>query len=330
MDTPSHPDFSDLSAKAEAAVASVKDPELRKIAYQRVLDRLLAESSALPSPGSVTSPAAAKQPRQLTAPSHKRNFLLPAAFGLLAATLAAIPRVPVFLSLLAAAAEGRASTLALRGYEIDMAVHFVGNTIIWFILAALVVRYIPSGFTIILVLDIVAASLLLMAIILTAVPSLTGLSASGYRSVEIAPAQSRPIQPTVPASFPTSSPAPSWLRAMAAAPQNAFTWRDARDQASQLVGAQITVCGPVYEGWPPSSEGGAALLLVERPDLYQLPFPVAIATNVWNLLPQPPQVYYRGRVICATGEVAPNAPPREDRFHLEVTTSPGVWELRAP
>lgn len=36
-----HPDYSVLVAQAEMAVASVKDPELKRVAFQKVLDVLL-------------------------------------------------------------------------------------------------------------------------------------------------------------------------------------------------------------------------------------------------------------------------------------------------
>ncbi len=38
-------DYSEVVARAEKAVASVKDPELKKIAFQKVLDDLLGSSS---------------------------------------------------------------------------------------------------------------------------------------------------------------------------------------------------------------------------------------------------------------------------------------------
>lgn len=40
------PDYSELVAQAEKAVANVKDPELKRIAFQKVLDDLLAPSSS--------------------------------------------------------------------------------------------------------------------------------------------------------------------------------------------------------------------------------------------------------------------------------------------
>lgn len=39
-------DYASLVAKAEQAVAAVKDPELRRIAFQKILDSLLADEAA--------------------------------------------------------------------------------------------------------------------------------------------------------------------------------------------------------------------------------------------------------------------------------------------
>ena len=44
-----HPDYSVLVTQAEQAVASVKDPELKRVAFQKVLDDLLA--SGIPGSG---------------------------------------------------------------------------------------------------------------------------------------------------------------------------------------------------------------------------------------------------------------------------------------
>ncbi len=42
----SQQDYSQLVAKAEKAVSGVKDPELRRIAFQKILDNLLSPASA--------------------------------------------------------------------------------------------------------------------------------------------------------------------------------------------------------------------------------------------------------------------------------------------
>ena len=47
-------DYSEVVARAEKAVASVKDPNLKRIAFQRVLDDLLGSSGAKDANGSVT------------------------------------------------------------------------------------------------------------------------------------------------------------------------------------------------------------------------------------------------------------------------------------
>jgi hypothetical protein len=47
-------DYSDVVARAEKSVASVKDPELRRIAFQRILDDLLGSSGAKEASARVT------------------------------------------------------------------------------------------------------------------------------------------------------------------------------------------------------------------------------------------------------------------------------------
>jgi hypothetical protein len=54
------PDYADLAVKAEKAVAHVKDPELRRIAYQKILEDLLSNPSKKPGSATSTKPAPAK------------------------------------------------------------------------------------------------------------------------------------------------------------------------------------------------------------------------------------------------------------------------------
>jgi len=42
----SHQEYSDLVAHAEKAVAAVKDPDLKRIAFQKVLDDLLSPAGS--------------------------------------------------------------------------------------------------------------------------------------------------------------------------------------------------------------------------------------------------------------------------------------------
>lgn len=51
----SRPDYAKLVAQAEAAVAAVKDPELKRVAFQKVLDDLL---------GTRTAPEGGQKPRR--------------------------------------------------------------------------------------------------------------------------------------------------------------------------------------------------------------------------------------------------------------------------
>lgn len=65
-----HADYQDLVAQAEKAVAGVKDPELRRIAFQKILDDLLG-GSASPARGYGTTgknrPAAGNKPKRAKA-----------------------------------------------------------------------------------------------------------------------------------------------------------------------------------------------------------------------------------------------------------------------
>jgi hypothetical protein len=49
-----HQNYSEVVARAEKAVASVKDPNLKRIAFQRILDDLLGSSGAKDANGPVT------------------------------------------------------------------------------------------------------------------------------------------------------------------------------------------------------------------------------------------------------------------------------------
>ena len=54
-----HPDYSELVAQAEKAVAGVKDPELKRIAFQKVLDDLIGSPG---TPAAKQTAASKKQP----------------------------------------------------------------------------------------------------------------------------------------------------------------------------------------------------------------------------------------------------------------------------
>lgn len=60
-------DYAELVAQAEKAVAGVKDPELKRIAFQKVLDDLLGPSGSLTTRQHASSrkqPAASKKPQR--------------------------------------------------------------------------------------------------------------------------------------------------------------------------------------------------------------------------------------------------------------------------
>jgi hypothetical protein len=61
------PDYSALVAEAQKAVAAVKDPDLRRAAFDKVLERLLDGPTA-PPPG-----PSATQSRKARSPSKTRN-----------------------------------------------------------------------------------------------------------------------------------------------------------------------------------------------------------------------------------------------------------------
>jgi hypothetical protein len=71
----SHQEYSELVAQAEKAVAAVKDPDLKRIAFQKVLDDLLASSA------SKHAPSAAPKRREATdQPKPKSTFRGPKAY----------------------------------------------------------------------------------------------------------------------------------------------------------------------------------------------------------------------------------------------------------
>jgi hypothetical protein len=61
-------DYGTLVQQAEKAVAAVKDPELKRIAFQKILESLLSESEVQPKPSPSRGPQAVKSgtSRQLT------------------------------------------------------------------------------------------------------------------------------------------------------------------------------------------------------------------------------------------------------------------------
>ena len=62
------PDYSELVAQAEKAVAGVKDPELKRIAFQKVLDDLL-----VPSRGAAGHKSTPSKKQQAQGPKAKRS-----------------------------------------------------------------------------------------------------------------------------------------------------------------------------------------------------------------------------------------------------------------
>lgn len=64
-------DYSEIVAQAEKAVANVKDPELKRVAFQKVLDDLL--SADQPKPAASEGKAKKKAPRKKTSGSSEKT-----------------------------------------------------------------------------------------------------------------------------------------------------------------------------------------------------------------------------------------------------------------
>ena len=69
------PDYSELVAQAEKAVSGVKDPELKRIAFQKVLDDLLAAPSPAPRQRPRARPAAGNIPKPGKAKARSKGSL---------------------------------------------------------------------------------------------------------------------------------------------------------------------------------------------------------------------------------------------------------------
>ena len=65
---PKAPDYASLAVRAEEAVAGVKDPELRRVAYQKVLEDLIESAS-----GKELTPSKPKKPAPSKKPASKRS-----------------------------------------------------------------------------------------------------------------------------------------------------------------------------------------------------------------------------------------------------------------
>lgn len=167
---------------------------------------------------------------QLSAGKHSVLFAI--TFGFVASVLAATSQIPRFLEALSAAAEGRGSIEYLRGVETDVVIHFATNWLIWSIVASVIIRYLPIGYKLIRVLDMIGITILgvgLLALAATAVPSasLSNLApASRIRSSPVAgPTRAR-----------TSTAKPS------AATRGCLDWR----QVSQAqIGQNLCVYGRI-------------------------------------------------------------------------------------
>lgn len=64
MPSKGKPDYKELVAEAEAAVAAMKDPELRRAAFEKILEQLLGQHSGSPA----SSPSIPKAAKRAAAP----------------------------------------------------------------------------------------------------------------------------------------------------------------------------------------------------------------------------------------------------------------------
>lgn len=115
---------------------------------------ILEVRKPLSSPTASSTQTSAPEPTSEPAPvirkrTAKHPLVFAIGFGLLASSLAAYTQIPKFFDALSAAAEGRGSIVWLRAVETDMAVSFVGNWLIWSIVAGLIIRYVPIAYKLI-------------------------------------------------------------------------------------------------------------------------------------------------------------------------------------
>ena len=76
----SHDDYSKLVAQAESAVKSVKDPELRRVAFEKVLDNLLTAESGPARKSGRISQRAASRPKAASSTGGRKSSRGPMAY----------------------------------------------------------------------------------------------------------------------------------------------------------------------------------------------------------------------------------------------------------
>ena len=241
-----HPNYSSLVAKAEAAVQGIKDPELRRVAFQKILDELIAAARPVtldrPAQGPIASATQPASPnRSLVVAKH--SLLLPIAFGFTPAAFVAAAQIPRLAEVLSAAAEGRATIALLRGDEADILLHFATNWIIWSTAAVIAIKYIRAGYQVVRALTMAGVSILALIVggLLVLAVSPTGSSPSPPArstytpSPLFTPSTALPQAPNRPNVTPFAW-IPTW------APQGAIKSYMAPDHLGETVWA----CGPVY------------------------------------------------------------------------------------
>jgi S1-C subfamily serine protease len=102
----------------------------------------------------------------------------------------------------------------------------------------------------------------------------------------------------------TQSPTPTRQWTMPSdAPPGAIDWREARDNLGSYLDTTVTVCGPVIGGAPPDETSRWNGLLWFSCSQCGQPMNVVVPQNVWSQLPASPQAHFRGRSVCATGNM---------------------------
>lgn len=73
MTSKGKPNYKELVAEAEAAVAAMKDPELRRAAFEKILEQLLGQQTAPPAPSQKTGKRTPARPDTRSAAKVQRG-----------------------------------------------------------------------------------------------------------------------------------------------------------------------------------------------------------------------------------------------------------------
>lgn len=124
--------------------------------------------------------------------------------------------------------------------------------------------------------------------------------ACGAPAASTRPPPTRPQPEPRPTLTPTLQPTATPTDAPPPLPPDAISWED----ASAHIGEYGTVCGPVAgTSYRPDVNGSPTWLNVGRDFPSQSRFQIVIWGEDRASFPQPPESYYRGKRICATGSI---------------------------